>query len=577
VASTQTILNDDHYNSGTVALSANCAYIAKYPGALGNSLRVSVCDSAAAYNTEIALVANADIATTSNVAFLVGSSDATVSIGFAGAGTQSTANAQAYAVKGNLQVGDNILVGNSTIGTQYVKIAALSTVTGNSTISTFTISLSEPYRLHTNFSSDTVNRYWEFHNLVEAAPGVSEYSENFGNDAVDEVHVVVVDDGGAFTGSPGAVLEVFRGLSRATDSKTVLGETNYYKDVLNKTSKYLWWATDRTGAVSALASAIVAPTTNAPMSIRFQGGTDGSDESTIALSKLAQGYDLLADVSAVDVSYVLGGKTRSADGISYINYIIDNVTEHRKDCVGFFSPARDDVVNNTGDELNDVLNFAAELRPSSYAFFDSGYKYQYDKYNDLYRWIPLNGDIAGLCVRTDFTNDAWWSPAGYNRGHLNNVTKLAWNPNKAQRDLLSKASVNAVIREKGEGTILFDDRTLLKKASPFRALNVRRLFIVLEKAIATDAKYMLFEFNDEFTRAQFRNRVVPFLRDVQGRRGITAFEVICDDTNNTDEVINREEFVGDIYVKPNRIIRGIQLNFVAVRGSVAFNEIVGQF
>lgn len=575
-ANTQTVLNEDEYVNLTP--SANVAYIAKYPGIMGNSLRVSVCDSPASYNTPIALVANADIATTSNIAFTVGSNLATVSVGYTANGTQATANAQAYSIQGQLQSGDNILVGNNTIGTQYIKITSVGAVTGNSTISTFQLNLAEPYRLHTDYSSNTINRYWEFHNLVDAAPGTSDFVSSFGNTAaIDEIHLVVVDDGGQFTGSPGNVLEVYRGLSRATDAKTTIGEANYYKDVINGTSKYLWWATDQVGSESNTAINIVSPTTTTPMNITMEGGTDGSDESTISLANIAQGYDILAKTDEVDLSFIIGGKSRESDGTTLVNYIIDNVAEQRKDCVAFFSPPKETVVNNTGNEVTDVVTFADTLRASSYAFLDSGYKYQYDKYNDMYRWVPLNGDMAGLCVRTDATNDAWWSPAGLNRGHVNNVVKLAWNPNRAQRDLLTKASVNAVINEKGEGAVLFDDRTLLKKDSPFRALNVRRLFIVLEKAIANDAKYMLFEFNDDFTRAQFRNRVTPFLRDVQGRRGVTDFQVVADETNNTDEVVQREEFVGDIYIKPNRVIRSIQLNFVAVRGSVAFNEIVGQF
>jgi len=208
---------------------------------------------------------------------------------------------------------------------------------------------------------------------------------------------------------------------------------------------------------------------------------------------------------------------------------------------------------------------------------DSGYKYQYDKYNDKFRYVPLNGDIAGLCVRTDDTRDPWYSPAGYNRGIIKNVVKLAYNPKKGERDQLYKAGVNPVITQAGQGTLLFGDKTLLAKPSAFDRINVRRLFIVLEKAIATAAKYSLFEFNDEFTRAQFRNLVEPFLRDVQGRRGIFDFRVVCDTSNNTGDVIDRNEFVGDIYVKPARSINFIQLNFVAVRTGVEFEEIVGKF
>ena len=210
-------------------------------------------------------------------------------------------------------------------------------------------------------------------------------------------------------------------------------------------------------------------------------------------------------------------------------------------------------------------------------FRSSGYKYQYDKYNDLYRWIPLNGDTAGLCVRTDSVRDAWWSPAGFNRGQIKNIVKLAFNPRQADRDVLYKAGVNPVVTFPGQGTILYGDKTLLAKPSAFDRINVRRLFIVLEKAIATATKFTLFEFNDDFTRAQFRNLVEPFLRDVQGRRGIYDFRVVCDETNNTGEVIDRNEFVGDIYIKPAKSINFIQLNFVAVRTGVEFSEVVGQF
>ena len=224
-----------------------------------------------------------------------------------------------------------------------------------------------------------------------------------------------------------------------------------------------------------------------------------------------------------------------------------------------------------------MVSFRNNLRSTSYAVMDSGYKYMYDRYNDLYRWIPLNGDVAGLCVRTDNTNDPWWSPAGLNRGQIKNLVKLAYNPRKADRDTLYKAGINPVVTFPGQGTILFGDKTLLNKPSAFDRINVRRLFIVLEKAIATASKFTLFEFNDAFTRAQFKSLVVPYLREVQGRRGITDFLVVCDDTNNTPDIIDRNEFVGDIYIKPARSINFIQLNFVAVRTGVAFSEVVGQF
>ena len=278
----------------------------------------------------------------------------------------------------------------------------------------------------------------------------------------------------------------------------------------------------------------------------------------------------------MDVNFILnsaGGQTRAL-------HIIDNIASYRKDCLAVISPLRGNVVNNssyTNKEVDDIITFRNTLTSSSYAVLDSGWKYQYDKYNDLYRYVPLNGDTAGLMVRTDNNRDPWWSPAGYNRGILKNAIKLAFNPNKTARDQLYKNGINPVITQPGQGTLLFGDKTLLTKPSAFDRINVRRLFMVLEKAIAIAAKYTLFEFNDEFTRAQFRNLVEPFLRDVQGRRGIYDFRVVCDETNNTGEVIDRNEFIGDIYIKPARAINFIQLNFIAVRTGVDFSEVVGKF
>ena len=253
------------------------------------------------------------------------------------------------------------------------------------------------------------------------------------------------------------------------------------------------------------------------------------------------------------------------------------MAENRRDCLVFLSPEQSDVVNNSGNEVADIKSLRDTFTSSSYAVMDSGSKYQYDKYNDVYRWIPLNGDVAGLCARSDLERDPWFSPAGFNRGQIKNVVKLSWNPTKAERDSLYKAGINPVVTFPGEGTVLYGDKTLLSRPSAFDRINVRRLFIVLEKAIARAARSSLFEFNDEFTRAQFVNLVEPFLRDVQGRRGIYDYRVVCDTTNNTPEVIDRNEFVGDIYVKPARSINFIQLNFVAVRTGVSFNEVVGTF
>jgi phage tail sheath protein FI len=241
------------------------------------------------------------------------------------------------------------------------------------------------------------------------------------------------------------------------------------------------------------------------------------------------------------------------------------------------SPPSSTVIDNAGSESTDLETLANDLTRSSYVVMDSAWKYQYDKYSDVYRWVPLNGDIAGLCARTDTQRDPWFSPAGLNRGQIKNVVKLSWNPQKTERDTIYKAGINPVVTFPGEGTILYGDKTFQNRPSAFDRINVRRLFLILEKTIAKASRSTLFEFNDEFTRAQFVNLVEPFLRDIQGRRGIYDYRVVCDTTNNTPEVIDQNQFVGDIYIKPARSINFIQLNFVAVRTGVAFNEIVGKF
>jgi phage tail sheath protein FI len=301
----------------------------------------------------------------------------------------------------------------------------------------------------------------------------------------------------------------------------------------------------------------------------LSGGSDGSAATT---AELKTAYEKFEDAETVDVNLIIAGKGDS----THIDNLI-TIAENRKDAVVFASPERSDVVNVASSETqtNNVKSFFDGVRSSSYVVFDSGYKYTYDKYNDVFRYVPLNGDIAGLAARTDLVADSWFSPAGYNRGVLRGVVKLAYNPTKTQRDTLYRARINPVCTFAGQGTVLFGDKTGLSAPSAFDRINVRRLFITLEKAISTASKFQLFEFNDEFTRAQFRSIIEPFLRDVQGRRGITDFLVVCDDSNNTADVIDRNEFKADIFVKPARSINFITLQFVATRTGVAFEEVVG--
>ena len=412
---------------------------------------------------------------------------------------------------------------------------------------------------------------WTYASQFSAVPNTSSYVASRGG-ANDEVHVVVVDEDGLWSGTAGTVLEKYAFVSKASDAKDDSGNSNYYKDVINRQSQYIWSLSHPTNlgtgtawGSSANVSAFKLLSSNSSNSL--SAGAVG----TTSTANVTTGWDNFKNAESVDVSLLVTGQGNS----TIATYVISNIAETRKDCVAFISPEKADVVDNAGQEVTDIKAFRNGQTSSSYAFLDSGYKYQYDKYSDVYRWIPLNGDIAGLCVRTDNQNDPWFSPGGFNRGQIKNVIKLAWNPTKANRDDMYQVGINPVVSFPGEGTVLFGDKTMLSKPSAFDRINVRRLFIVLEKAISRAARFSLFEFNDQFTRAQFVALVEPFLRDVQGRRGITDFRVVCDDTNNTAEVIDRNEFVGDIYIKPARSINFIQLNFVAVRTGVSFNEVVG--
>jgi phage tail sheath protein FI len=412
---------------------------------------------------------------------------------------------------------------------------------------------------------------WTYASQFSATPNTSSFVASRGG-ANDEVHIVVVDEDGLWTGTAGTVLEKYAFVSKASDAKDDSGNSNYYKDVVNKKSQYVWWLSHPTNLGSGTAWGSAANTSAFKLfSSNSSNSLSAGAVGTTSTANVTTGWDSFKNAESVDVSLLVTGQGNS----TVATYVISNVAETRKDCVAFISPEKADCVDNAGNEVTDIKAFRNGLNSSSYAFLDSGYKYQYDKYSDVYRWIPLNGDIAGLCVRTDNQNDPWFSPGGFNRGQIKNVIKLAWNPTKANRDDMYQVGINPVVSFPGEGTVLYGDKTLLSKPSAFDRINVRRLFITLEKAISRAARFSLFEFNDQFTRAQFVALVEPFLRDVQGRRGITDFRVVCDDTNNTGEIIDRNEFVGDIYIKPARSINFIQLNFVAVRTGVSFNEVVG--
>ncbi len=424
--------------------------------------------------------------------------------------------------------------------------------------------------LFANGSNSTAWSGWAYAAQFDGKPSTSNYAGTRGG-SNDEMHVIVIDEKGKFTGTPNTVLEKFAFVSKASDAKTDDGSSNYYVNVVNDRSKYIYVINHQANATWGGIAANTAFNSGdgSTYTVTLANGTSTS----VTNAQLIGAYEKFKNPEEIDISLIMAG----AASQTVAEYIVDNIAEYRKDCVAFLSPASANAVNNSGDEVADITAYRDEFTSSSYAVMDSGWKYQFDKYNNVYRWVPLNGDVAGLCVRTDFERDPWYSPAGFNRGQIKNVVKLSWNPNKTARDELYKKGVNPVVTFPGEGTVLYGDKTLLARPSAFDRINVRRLFIVLEKAIARAAKYSLFEFNDEFTRAQFVSLVEPYLRDVQGRRGIYQYRVVCDQTNNTPEVIDRNEFVGDIYIKPARSINFIQLNFVAVRTGVAFDEIVGKF
>ena len=528
---------DDYEGNHATANTTNGPMVAKCPGALGNSLRISMCPSSQAFSSNLTV-------TDSLRANAVTAGDTTINV-------NGTPNAAANLIAGDLISVDG---GTSYIRVESVNATAIITTTAPGTVVVGT----------------AVLRKWQYADQFKVAPGTSDYATSKSG-ANDEIHIIVLDEDGNFTGTANNVVEKWAFVSKAADAKDSSGSSIYYPNVLNDQSEYVWWTGHQPGATNwgNNAQGTTFNTIRVPFSASMSGGADG----TITTANVISAYAQFANADSVDISLIISGPANQAIATN----LISNIAEVRKDCLVFLSPERADVINNPGNEVTDSVAYRDSLTSTSFAVMDSGWKYQYDKYNDTYRYVPLNGDIAGLCARTDLERDPWYSPGGLNRGIIKNVIKLAYNPTKTNRDDLYVKGINPVVSFQGEGTVLFGDKTMLSKPSAFDRINVRRLFVVLEKSIARAARFSLFEFNDQFTRAQFVALVEPFLRDVQGRRGITDFRVVCDETNNTGEVIDRNEFIGDIYIKPARSINFIQLNFVAVRTGVSFDEVVGQF
>ena len=517
-------------------------FAAKYPGSLGNSLKVAMADSTTFSSGSVASIAvdTAGSGYTSAPSVVVADAPA--------GGVTATATA--------VLSGDTVgSIAVTFAGLGYTSAPAISFTGGGGTGAAATA---------------TMVTAWTYANQFDAAPGTSVYAAN-NSTTLDEIHVIVIDEDGAITGRAGTVLEKFAGVSKASDAKDDSNQSNFYKDVINNRSKWIWAVTRPTNGTDWDTSTVGNSTfvtllsNDGDLDNSLSAGADAAPSD----GQLTAGYDLFANDELVDVNLLIGG----GHSATVQDAIIDNVAEVRKDCMVFVSPQSASVVNNTGSEATALVAELSSYTRSSYASMDSGWKYMYDKYNDKYRWVPCSGDIAGACVTADATADPWFSPAGTSRGSIKNAVKLAYSPSKADRDTLYKAGINPVVGSQGQGIILFGDKTLLNKNSAFNRINVRRLFITVEKAIATAAKFQLFEFNDGFTRAQFRSLVSPFLRDVQGRRGVYDFRVVCDETNNTAEVIDQNQFRADIFLKPAKSINFITLTFVATRTGISFEEL----
>ena len=592
------IRDDDHYDNdfdnGQGSLGE---WSARTAGTHGNAIGVSICATATAYEQSAVTTTSG---TEAKGQTIISVTDASV-----------------------FSVGDIVHFGEAG-NIEY------ETTSVNTSDNTITIKLLDDVNgagLQNAISSGTnIRRRWRFYDLFDGAPGTSSYATERGRGTGDEMHIVVYDYTGKQSGfdvdsngnRTNGILEVYANLSKNINAKSPQGDSIYYPYVIRKQSSFVYWTDHNTAGVNwgedidATTGNIVLNSTDgsadagdkiqledgsgATGSIEMESGSSaysalntptkseldgGLDDYAVTAGELDSGYGEFEDTESIDVNLILGGRGGGAgDSDSSQDTHVTMLTtlvEKRRDCVAFVSPYRSATVgvSSSNTQTSNVVD-AFELCPSSsYVVYDSAYKYQYDKYNDVFRFVPCNGDTAGLCAFTDQVADSFFSPAGFNRGNLRNAIKLSFNPKKAERDRLYRARINPVVNFPGQGVCLFGDKTALSKPSAFDRINVRRLFLLLEKAIATASKFQLFEFNDEFTRAQFRNLVEPFLRDIQGRRGITDFKVKCDDSNNTGEVIDKNQFIADIFIKPARSINFITLNFIATRTGVAFSEVGG--
>jgi hypothetical protein len=550
------IKNTKHYTDGDGSTgpfddgSANVgSWAARSAGAWGNSLRVETCNTAAGFSETTKTTTSATepagetvVALTSATGFSVGDII-----------YLQEADGQRYRI--------------TNISTNDVTIVRYPTTTATGLASAIS-------------SGANVDREWRWADQFERAPGTSQYATDRGG-SNDEMHIIIIDEDAKISGVENEVLEKFEAVSKASDGLTDEGNANYYADVIYRSSNNVFWMDHPAGATNwgslAAGTAFTTPT-NSIDAASLVSGVGGTQAPTEGQRQIAYS-DHFSDPDIEDVNLVIAGPASVDNGGAITHGVfITDLVEKRRDCVGFISPDKSDVVgvSKSYTQSKNVKGFFDALGSSSYTVFDSGYTKQYDKYNDVYRHIPLNGHIAGSCARTDFLEDPWFSPAGIARGQIRGSVSLAFNPTQTERDTLYRARINPVVAFPGEGTILFGDKTGLARNSAFSRINVRRLFLTIEEAIKVAARTVLFEFNDQFTRDSFKALVDPYLRDVQSRRGIIDYLVVCDETNNTGQVIDNNEFRADFYIKPARSINFITLTFIATRTGVDFSEVVGR-
>lgn len=571
-------------------------YVAKWPsGFIGNSLALGQCSSAAQYHSNVALSGTITSGLsqgnsyTGSLSVNSGSKVGTLSFVAAGGSSVPAGNTFANTLVNSFSVGDYWKVSTGIRGnpTQYLQTTGFSNAVTNSTVTSMTVNFAKPYNSGINLSSTSVERLWEYYRQVTPPVSwTSAYQTSSTNPNVsDLVQVIVVDNAGNISGVANTVLEIFENVSRSTDALNADGTTNYYRNVINKQSQYVWNVNDLAGAPSANSGQLTAVTAGSvPFDQVFSGGQDGDSEVAAPMQTLINGWVAFQGVESITIDLIVAGKPLGQSGqagelnTTYNNFgmaqwLISNLAQTRRDCLLCFSPDSATVINNSGNESTDLINWASLLPSSTYATMDSGYKLQYDPYNNVNRWVPLNGDIAGLCVYTDNVAYPWESPAGFNRGQISNVIQLAYNPQAGDRDLIYPQAINPVVTFPGQGTFLYGDKTFTIEPTGFSRINVRRLFLVVERAIKFAAQYTLFELNDVFTQNQFKNLVTPYLSNIQGAGGIINFLVVCDSTVNTPDVVDANEFLCSIYIQPAKSINYIQITYVNTPTGISFSTI----